>query len=103
MRVSLDTYGGLAGCVGGTPLVVDTDELDEEARNELRRLVSAAAAAASRGGPVLAAADPLRDAQTYEITIEDDGNSAVLAATDGSVSEEFAQLRDWLRSHPRSS
>lgn len=103
MRVSLDTYGGLAGGVGGTPLVVDTDELDEEARNELRRLVSAAAAAASRGGPVLAAADQLRDAQTYEITIEDDGNSAVLAATDGSVSEEFAQLRDWLRSHQRSS
>ena len=103
MRVSLDTYGGLAGGVGGTPLVVDTDELDEEARNELRRLVSAAAAAASRGGPELAAADQLRDAQTYEITIEDDGNSAVLAATDGSVSEEFAQLRDWLRSHQQSS
>ena len=104
MRVSLDTYGGLAGGVGGTPLVVDTDELDEEARNELRRLVSAAAAAAaSRGGPELAAADQLRDAQTYEITIEDDGDSAVLAATDGSVSEEFAQLRDWLRSHQRSS
>ena len=103
MRVSLDTYGGLAGGVGGTPLVVDTEELDEEARNELRRLVSAAAAAASRGGPVLAAADQLRDAQTYEITIEDDGNSAVLAATDGRVSEEFAQLRDWLRSHQRSS
>ena len=103
MRVSLDTYGGLAGGVGGTPLVVDTDELDEEARNELRRLVSAAAAAASRGGPVLASAAHLRDAQTYEITLEDDGNSAVLAATDGSVSEEFAQLRDWLRSHQRSS
>ena len=82
---------------------ITLNELDEEARNELRRLVSAAAAAASRGGPVLAAADQLRDAQTYEITIEDDGNSAVLAATDGSVSEEFAQLRDWLRSHQRSS
>ena len=99
MRVSLDTYGGLAGGVGGAPVIVDTDELSEEARNELRRLISAAAAASSRDEPELAAADQLRDAQTYEITIDDDGNSAVLQATDGSVPEEFAQLRDFLRNH----
>ena len=100
MRVSLDTYGGLAGGVGGAPVVVDTDELSEEARNELRRLISAAAAASSRDEPELAAAEQLRDAQTYEITIDDDdGNSAVLQATDGSVPEEFAQLRDFLRIH----
>ncbi len=47
MRVSLDTYGGLAGGTGGAPVVVDTDKLSEEARNELRRLISAAAAAAA--------------------------------------------------------
>ena len=99
MRVSLDTYGGLAGGIGGAPVVVDTDELSEEARNELRRLISAAAAAARRDGPEVAAADQVRDAQTYEITIDDEGNSAVLAATDGTVSEEFAQLRDFLRNH----
>jgi hypothetical protein len=96
MRVSLSTYGGLLPGSGAAH-VVDSDELTEPDNEELHRLVSAATAttsAASPAGPGL-----MRDAQTYRITIDNDGATTVLAATAGSVPKEFAALRNWLGDH----
>ncbi|MGE2731261.1 protealysin inhibitor emfourin [Mycolicibacterium vaccae] len=94
MIVSLRTYGGLTGGLGRPAHVVDTADLDDTARTELQRLVAAAV-----GAPRSTPNDQVRDAQTYEIEIEDRGTTTVLEAADGSVSPEFAALRDWLRNH----
>jgi hypothetical protein len=97
MRVSLQTYGGLTGGVGRPAQIVDSGELDDEDRQELHRLVAAARAQSRAAGPP--DTEQLRDAQTYEITIDDGADSVVLEATDGSVPADFAQLRDWVRDH----
>jgi hypothetical protein len=93
MKVSLRTYGGQLGGLGHLAHVVDDAELDDDDKRELRRLVAAAAAEPARAQ----ASEQLRDAQTYEIEIEDTGKSVTLQATDGSVPPAFAELRDWLR------
>ncbi|MGE2736822.1 protealysin inhibitor emfourin [Mycolicibacterium vaccae] len=94
MIVSLRTYGGLTGGLGRPAHVVDTANLDDTARTELRRLVAAAV-----GAPWPTPNDQVRDAQTYEIEIEEQGTTTVLEATDGNVPLEFAALRDWLQAH----
>lgn len=93
MKVSLRTYGGQMGGLGHPAHVVDGAELDDDDKRELHRLVAAASADPARSQ----ATEQLRDAQTYEIEIEDNGNSVTLEATDGSVPQAFAELRDWLR------
>jgi hypothetical protein len=95
MRVSLSTYGGLLPSFGAAH-VVDSDELVEPDDQELYRLVAAATASAASppAGPGL-----MRDGQTYRITIDNEGATTVLEATDGSVPKEFAALRSWLRAH----
>jgi hypothetical protein len=93
MKVSLRTYGGQLGGLGQPAHVVDDTELDDDDKRELHRLVAAAAAEPARAQ----ATEQLRDAQTYEIEIEDNDNSVTLEATDGSVPPTFAELRNWLR------
>jgi hypothetical protein len=97
MRVSLSTYGGLLPGSGAAH-VVDSDELTEPDNEELHRLVSAATATTSAASPP-AGPGLMRDAQTYRITIDNDGATTVLAATAGSVPKEFAALRNWLGDH----
>lgn len=96
MRVSLNTYGGLLPRLGAPGHVIDTQELAEPDNDELRRLVTAATASAASPP---AGSDLPRDAQTYQITIENGGTTVVLQATDASVPDAFAALRDWLRDH----
>ncbi len=93
MRVSLNVFGGLTG--GAAPVVLDSDQLDAGARDELRTLVSAATAAQQHRTRAAPTESPV-DGQVYEITIDD---GTVLEATDGAVSAEFAALRKWLREH----
>lgn len=95
MRISLSISGGLLPQLGAAH-VVDSDELTEHDKNELQRLVSAATATTAAPPP---RSELIRDAQTYTITIESGGATTVLNATDGSVPEEFAALRNWLRNH----
>ena len=96
MKVSVSTYGGQAATVKRPPLVVDSAALGDEGKDELRRLVAAAAQACEQvpDGPGSA-----RDAMSYAITVEDEGISRVLEATDGSVPAEFAELRRYVRNH----
>jgi hypothetical protein len=95
MKVSLQTYGGLAGGLGRPPKIVDDAQLDQTGQAQLRELVAAAIAATGRHDQ----SGQLRDAQTYEIVIEDDGTTTTLEATDGTVPPAFAELRDWVRNH----
>ena len=97
MKVSLRTYGGQMGGLGQQAHAIDDAELDDDDKLELHRLVAAAVAKPASSEVT----EQLRDAQTYEIEIEikDKGKSAVLEATDGSVPQAFAELRDWLRDH----
>lgn len=96
MKVSLNTYGGLSPRLGAPPRVVDSSELADHDHQELQRLVSAAMASAASGS---ADSDLLRDAQTYQITVESGLATTVLEASDGSVPDAFAALRNWLREH----
>ena|GEM_PF-2964610 len=98
-RVVLETAGGVAAIFAARALVVDDDELDDDGRRRLSELVTAADDdhEAVGTGPGL-----LRDAQTYQITVEHPGGpSLVLSATDGSVPPPFAELRDWIRDNGR--
>ncbi|MBD8057970.1 hypothetical protein IC607_03195 [Cellulomonas sp. JH27-2] len=97
-RVVLETAGGVAAIFAARALVVDDDELDDHGRRRLSELVTAADDGSHADpGPGL-----LRDAQTYQITVEHpDGPSLVLSASDGHVSPPFAELRDWIRDHGR--
>ena len=85
--------GGLVGGLGQHALEVDDAKLDDQEKVELHRLIAAATASPAPA----AASKQLRDAQTYEILIEDEGTSAALEATDGSMPQAFVELRDWLR------
>jgi hypothetical protein len=96
MKVSLNIYGGLLPRLGAPDHVVDSDGLAEHDSKELRRLVSAAMASAAAPQTD---DDLLRDAQTYQITVENGSATRVLEAADGGVPEAFAALRDWLREH----
>jgi|KBSMisStandDraft_5_1062788.scaffolds.fasta_scaffold86951_2 hypothetical protein len=95
MKVSVRTYGGLMGGLGQPAHVIDDAGLGDSEKAELRRLVAAAATTVTRPRST----EQLRDAQTYEIEIDDDGKVVTLEATDGSVPPGFAALRDWLRDH----
>ncbi len=94
MKVSLDIYGGLLPRLGQQSHVVDSDALAEPDSRELHRLVSAAMACTAYPP---AGDDAMRDAQTYQITVERGPITTVLEATDGGVPDAFAALRDWLR------
>jgi hypothetical protein len=103
-KVILETAGGMAATFAAPPTVVDEHDLDDDARQHLQHLVGAVAAPdanaadADTDGP-----GQLRDARSYQITIEDaDGRTVVLSATDGTVSPQFAQLRDWIRENGRT-
>ncbi|MFF9282973.1 protealysin inhibitor emfourin [Streptomyces griseosporeus] len=100
MKVTLTTHGGQAAAVrlGLPPKVLDTDALPEDAAAELARLVAAAVPtsrlAAGEGRPGRA-----RDAMSYRITVEDAGHTTVLTQSDAAMSQEFADLVDWLEEH----
>lgn len=110
MRVTLATYGGLAGAVqaGLPPDTVDTEALPESAAAELSRLVAAAVPASegNREPHGLPASEGKReahgrapDAMSYSITVEENGHSSVLVQSDADMSPEFAALRRWLKEH----
>jgi hypothetical protein len=103
MKVSVSTYGGQAATfnLNRPPHVVDSADLGQEGQDELRRLVTAATQASGKSGSTPPGPGPARDAMSYAITIEDDNNSEVLEATDGSVPAEFAELRNFVRKHQR--
>ncbi|MFE6844735.1 protealysin inhibitor emfourin [Streptomyces sp. NPDC057686] len=94
MKVTLESYGGLAAAVRRRPGVLDTAALPENEAAELTQLVAAAAAM-----PVEDQADRARDAMTYTITVQDDDHATVLEQSDAAMSPAFAALLTWVRKH----
>ncbi|KOV13759.1 hypothetical protein ADK90_36670 [Streptomyces sp. XY413] len=95
MRVTLESYGGLAAAnLRRRPNVLNTDDLPESAAAELARLVAAAVAMPEEEPDGRA-----RDAMSYVITVDDGGRSTVLTQSDTAKSPAFAALLAWLRVH----
>lgn len=94
MKVTLETYGGLAAGIRRQPTVIDTSVLGQPEAEELARLVSEA-----KSAPALSSdSGTFRDAMGYTITIEEDGGaSTTLEASDGQMPESFARLLKFLR------
>ncbi|MFD9480168.1 MULTISPECIES: protealysin inhibitor emfourin [Streptomyces] len=95
MKVTLETYGGLAAAADRRqPQVLDTAGLPESSATELARLVAAAVAM-----PAKADTGRARDARSYTITVEDGGRSTLLEQSDAAMTPAFAALLTWLRRH----
>ncbi|WP_329312323.1 hypothetical protein OG723_01875 [Streptomyces sp. NBC_01278] len=94
MRVTLESYGGLAAVIRRRPEVLDTAAMPENAAAELTQLVAAAIAM-----PVEDQADRARDAMTYTITVEDHDRATVLEQSDATMSPAFATLLTSLKEH----
>ncbi|WP_314245302.1 protealysin inhibitor emfourin [Streptomyces kutzneri] len=96
MKVTLETYGGLAAAANfrRRPQVLDTADLPEGPATELAGLVAAAIAM-----PAEADTGRARDARSYKITVEDGGRSTPLEQSDAAMSPAFAALLTWLRRH----
>ncbi|MFD5423744.1 protealysin inhibitor emfourin [Streptomyces sp. NPDC127069] len=95
MKVTLETYGGLAAAVRRRPQALDTSTLPETDAAELTRLVTTAEAT-----PPPTGSDGLaRDAMTYAITVEDNGGTTVLEQSDPTMTPAFAALLRWLKTH----
>lgn len=96
MKVSLETYGGLAAVTNlrRPPLVLDTVALPEDAAAELARLVAAAVSM-----PPEETDDRARDAMGYTITVEEGDRPTTLEQSDGAMTPAFAALLTWLRKH----
>lgn len=98
MRVALTVTGGLAATVNAVrpPTVVDTTTLPPGLDAELVALVRAAA---ERPVTMGASGRPWPDEQHYQVTVEDGRETRVVAATDSSMSPQFARLLEWLEQH----
>lgn len=97
MKLTLQQYGGWAAPLrlgrGQAALSVDLAALPAGEAARLRELVARARAAA----PPQGAPRPSPDAMTYVLTIEGEGESATLRASDTSMGAEFADLLDQLQ------
>lgn len=96
MKVTLTKYGGLAAGIRRPPCIVDSSALPEPTAAELARLVAAVKAA-----PAVTEERPgrARDAMSYTITVEEDGQPTVLRQSDTAISPAFAALLTWLERH----
>jgi hypothetical protein len=95
MRVTLALHGGWGAAVhlSQQPRQLDTEDLPAAAAGELARLVTAA-----RTVPA-PSSQPLPDAMSYTVTIEDGGRRIVIKQSDATMSPEFADLLSWLQLH----
>lgn len=93
MKLTLMTRGGFATGIRRPPRVVDSSQLPESAARKLTQLVAAARAVPEdvEKGPGRA-----RDAMTYTITIDDNGESTVVKQSDTMMTPQFAALLEWL-------
>ncbi|HEY2221384.1 protealysin inhibitor emfourin [Actinomycetospora sp.] len=98
MRVALTVAGGLAATVNAVrpPAALDTTTLPPALDAELVALVRAAAERPVAAG---ASGRPWPDEQHYQVTVEDGRETQVIAATDSSMSPQFADLLGWIEQH----
>ena len=99
MKLTLSTYGGIAGGLRRPDLVVDSDSVPADAARQLGELVKAAK------GDDRGAAGPgsARDAMEYEIRIEEGSASSVIGRSDAEMSTSFAALMRWIKAHGQAT
>ena len=96
MKVTLETYGGLAAVTDlrRPPKALDTDDLPRPAAAELSHLLAAAVSM-----PQEDEAESARDAMSYAITVETGDRVTVLEQSDTAMTPAFASLLTWLKKH----
>ena len=99
MKLTLSTYGGIAGGLRRPDLVVDSASIPADQAEQIKRLVEAAKGADQAAG----APGPARDALEYEIKIEDGGYAAVIGQSGASMSGPFADLMKVMKAHGKAS
>lgn len=92
MRITLEKHGGLAG-LRLPPRTIADASLSPDQRAELIALIEAAR---NEAPAAKAAADRVRDAMTYVITVDGEAGSAVLKQSDGAITPAFAALLAWV-------
>lgn len=97
MKVSVKAHGGQAAALraGRPATVVDSAGLPADLAQQLADLAAAAVAEP----PPTAASDRSRDAMSYTIEVDDDGQVVPLRRSDTAMSPAFAALLDWLHVH----
>ncbi|MER6262136.1 protealysin inhibitor emfourin [Streptomyces sp900105245] len=99
MKVTLETYGGLAAVTDRRrpPKVLDTDDLSETAAAELSDLLAAAVSTPLEER--VEQAGRARDAMSYTITVQDGDRLTALEQSDAAMTPAFASLLTWLKKH----
>jgi hypothetical protein len=93
MRMTLQTHGGLAA-IRRKPVSLDTGSLEPGQAKSVENLVRTLLATASAPS-----GEPLPDAMSYTLTVEDDGKTAVVKQRDGGITPEFERLLDQFATH----
>jgi hypothetical protein len=95
MKISIATHGGWGGRFAA-PISVDTATMPPELAGEAARLAAAAEAAHASGKPGAAPPSHAPEAQTYTITVEEEGRSRTLKASDVG-DPHLTALVDWVK------
>ena len=95
MRVTLETFGGFAAGIRRLRRQLDSAALPAPLAAELTRLSTAAQSEQAPGE----LPGPARDILTYKITLDYNGRTAILKASDAAMPPAFAALLDWLEEH----
>ena len=93
MKITFAQYGGWTAGLRLQPKTVDSSTLPKEEAAKLAPLVSAAKA----GCKGLEGAGQARDAVAYKVTIDGDGETTVLRASDANMPPGLSDLIDWIK------
>lgn len=93
MRLTLQVYGGIVA-VRRRPVSLDTASLQPGQAGAVENLVRSLVAAASAPP-----AEPLPDAMSYTLTVDDGGKKSVVKQRDGGITAEFQRLLDQFATH----
>ena len=88
MRLTLQVHGGIAA-IRRRPVSLDTASLQPGQASTVEQLARTLVATASAPS-----GEPLPDAMSYTLTVEDDGKSVVVKQRDGGTTPEFEHLLD---------
>jgi hypothetical protein len=93
MKITLTKHGGFAAGMFRPPSIVASSTLTAADAAELSRLVTAVKMSPAERGEEPGQA---RDAMSYTMTIEEDGETTVISQSDINMSPAFADLMQWI-------
>jgi hypothetical protein len=100
MKITLTKHGGHTAGMRMPARTIDIGALDQSRAEELTRLtrsaVSSAPAAPNASDARESTPRAAPDAMSYTITVDEDGKTTTLKATDVNMSSSFAKLLDYV-------